>query len=114
MHLFGSTGATPEYLSSKPCCDSERLGLRKREVNKQENRVPAELCWRTTEGSVVSEVGTLLSDELPRWCSVRGCLEDNGTIRSLLASPKRYREVQIPNFTYILDSTPKSQSSIMS
>lgn len=107
-----------EYLSSKPCCDTERLRLRKRKVNKQENRVPAELCWRTTEGSVVSEVGTLLSgfspDELPRWCSVRGCLEDNGTIRSLRASPKRYRAVQIPNFTYILGSTPKFQSPLMS
>lgn len=64
------------------------------------------------------EDGTLLSafspDELPRWCSVRGCLEDNVTIRSLLASPKRYREFQIPNFTYILGSTPKFQSPIMS
>lgn len=53
------------------------------------------------------------SCELPRWCSVRGCLEDNVTIRSLLASPKRYREFQIPNFIYILGSTPKFQSPIM-
>lgn len=74
MHLFGSTGAMPKSLSSKPCCSSERLRFRKREVNNQENRVPAELCGRTREGSVVCGVGTLLSgfspDELPRWCSV--------------------------------------------
>lgn len=108
----------PKSLSSKPCCNSERLSFRKRKVNNQENRVPAELCRRTMDGSVVSGVGTLLSgvspDELPRWCSVRGCLEDNGTVRSLLASPRRYREVQIPNFTYMLGSTPKFQSPIMS
>lgn len=52
-------------------------------------------------GTVVSEDGTLLSGfspvDLSRWCSVRGCLEDNVTIWSLLASPKRYREFQIPN-----------------
>lgn len=69
-------------------------------------------------GTVVSEDGTLLSrfspDELLRWCSVRGCLEDNVTIWSLLASPKRYGEFQIPSFTYILSSTPKFQSPIMS
>lgn len=118
MHLFGSTGAMPKYLSNKPCSNSERLRFRKRKVNNQENRVPAELCWRTMKGSVVSEVGTLLSgvspDELPSWCSVRGCLEDNGTILSQLASPKRFREVKIPNFTYVLGSTPKLQSLIMS
>lgn len=34
----------PKYLSSKPCCNSERLRFRKRKVNNQENRVPAELC----------------------------------------------------------------------
>lgn len=64
MHLFGSTGPMPKYLSSKPCCNSERLRFRKRKVNNQENRVPAELCGRAMEGSVVSEAGTLLSDSL--------------------------------------------------
>lgn len=101
----------PKSLSSKPCCNSERLSFRKRKVNNQENRVPAELCGRTMQGSVVSGVSP---DELPRWCSVRGCLEDSGTVPSLLASPRRYREVQIPNFTYMLGSTPKFQSPIMS
>lgn len=44
MHLFGSTVAMPKYLSSKPCCNSERLRFGKRKVNNQENQVPAELC----------------------------------------------------------------------
>lgn len=50
-----------KYLSSKSCCNSESLRFRKRKVHNQEPRVPAELCGRTTEGSVVSEVRTLLS-----------------------------------------------------
>lgn len=51
----------PKYLSSKSCCNSESLRFRKKKVSEREPRVPAERCGRTTEGSVVSEVGTLPS-----------------------------------------------------
>lgn len=79
--------------------------LRGAESQEKESKRPGErsssrAVLEDTEGPVVLEASGALLSGLSRWCSVRGCLEDSRTIWSLLASPKRYREFKIPNFTY--------------